>query len=59
MLCYRDMQFCSDEHPQCGREICDRRLTPAVLDAARRWWGKDGAPIAVRPCPEPEVGADE
>lgn len=45
MMRYRDMTFCS---APCANATCDRRLTDDVRDAARRWWGKDGAPIAVQ-----------
>jgi hypothetical protein len=44
MLCYRDMTFCTED--TCARwDTCPRSLTPEVRDAARQWWGGDGAPI--------------
>lgn len=51
MICFRDMRFC--DPPWCGEPDCDRRLTDDVKAAARRWWGKDGAPIDVGPCMAP------
>lgn len=41
MLCYRDTTFCVSENCKCGR-----KLTPEIIAAAERWWGKPGAPIA-------------
>ena len=44
MLCYRDMTFCTED--TCARwDTCPRSLTTEVRDAARQWWGGDGAPI--------------
>lgn len=43
MLCYRDMSFCESD---CANQACSRLLTEKVRAEARRWWGKDGAPIA-------------
>lgn len=44
MMCFRDRTFCG---AQCFNAECDRRLTPEVTEAAERWWGKPGAPIAM------------
>jgi hypothetical protein len=44
MLCFKDMSFCSAS--DCINETCSRRLTDEVHAEARRWWGKEGAPIA-------------
>jgi hypothetical protein len=43
MICFKDMTFCRD--PKC---TCDRKLTNEVRKAAKKWWGSDDAPIAVR-----------
>ena len=43
MICFRDMTFCVSKN--CTNK-CGRKLTQDVLDAARRWWGGDSAPIA-------------
>ena len=46
MLCYRYMTFC--EESTCARwDTCPRSLTDGVRDAARQWWGGNGAPICV------------
>jgi len=44
MICHRDMTFCASD---CINADCERRLTDEVKAAARKWWGKDGAPIAM------------
>lgn len=44
MICYRDETFCVS--PKCKNK-CGRKLTPEIIEAARRWWGGDDAPIAV------------
>ena len=44
MMCYRDTTYCN---AACATDACPRKLTPAVTEAARKWWGGDGAPIAV------------
>lgn len=41
MICYKDMTFCVSPNCQCGR-----KLTPEIIEDAKRWWGGDGAPIA-------------
>jgi len=43
MIGYKDMAFCP--YLECKNLTCDRRLTEEVKKAARRWWGKDNAPI--------------
>ena len=42
MICYRDTTFCIS--PNC---TCGRTLTDEIKEAAKKWWGGDGAPIAV------------
>lgn len=43
MMCFRDKVFCNaKEH----RPECDRRWTPELQEAADRWWGGPGAPVA-------------
>ena len=44
MLCFKDMSFCSAA--DCINPTCPIRLTDEVHAEARRWWGKEGAPIA-------------
>ena len=44
MICYRDTTFCIS--PNC-QNACGRKLTESVRENARKWWGGDGAPIAV------------
>lgn len=48
------MTFCDSQ--TCVTMLCPRRLTPDVWTEARKWWGGDGAPIAVgdftMTCPE-------
>ena len=47
MIAFRDMTFCPF-HADCANAAsCPRALTPAIHDAAAKWWGKPGAPIAV------------
>lgn len=48
MICYRDRTYCDGLCDGCQPD-CDRLLTDEVKSAAERWWGKPGAPIAVRP----------
>lgn len=43
MICYRDMSFCMSD---CNNTECPRNFTPEVQEAADKWWGKEGAPIA-------------
>jgi hypothetical protein len=39
MICYRDMTFCSHGNGcKC--------LTEKVIEEAKLWWGKEGAPIS-------------
>lgn len=47
MICFRDMTFCDYWRDCKHAPDCHRPLTDEVLYAARAWWGKDGAPIAV------------
>jgi hypothetical protein len=44
---YRDMTFCNHWKNCAKAEFCPRALTPEIATAARKWWGADGAPIAV------------
>lgn len=47
MICFRDMTFC-EYHNDCAKaHECPRALTDLVKEAADKWWGKPGAPIAV------------
>lgn len=43
MICYRDQCYCASD---CINRECDRYLSEKVHTEARKWWGKDGAPIA-------------
>ena len=43
MICYKDRIYCA---ASCSNTDCSRLLTDEVRDAARKWWGKEGAPIA-------------
>jgi len=45
MICFRDMCFCPYYEDCVNADGCGRALTPEVLAAADRWWGKPGAPI--------------
>lgn len=44
MMCFKDMTFCDNK--ECVAK-CDRRLTDKILEAAKRWWGSDKAPVCV------------
>lgn len=44
MICFRDTTFCVSEN--CKNE-CGRQLTEEVKEAAKEWWGGEGAPIAM------------
>ena len=47
MICYRDMTFCTF-HEDCARAAeCHRPLTDDVKAKAEKWWGGEGAPIAM------------
>jgi len=63
MMCFRDMTFCSSN---CRTEECPRNFTDEQREAARKWWGGEGAPVAFsdfhRTCPDynpPNGGTDE
>jgi len=43
MMCFRDRTYCESD---CINPTCPIRLTDEVHAAARKWWGKEGAPIA-------------
>ncbi len=47
MISYRDMTFCKHWETCAKAKHCDRPLTDEVREAAKQWWGGDGAPIAV------------
>ena len=47
MMCYRDMTFCPFYIGCAGASACGRPLTLEVEEAAEKWWGEKGAPIAV------------
>ena len=47
MVCYMDQWFCNKD--SCDNwGTCDRALTEEVQQKADKWWGKEGAPIAIR-----------
>lgn len=46
MICFRDMTFCSDTDQCANKDKCQRYFSITQQDAAKRWWGKDGAPVA-------------
>ena len=56
MLCYKDKTFCIN--PNCPGKTHEA-LTPQVEAAARRWWGKDGAPISMADLCEAEKLDDQ
>lgn len=43
ILCYRDMTFCSSN---CVNTQCPRHFGPQEQEAADKWWGVPGAPVA-------------
>ena len=43
MICFRDKTFCGSD---CTNTDCGRYFGAAEEEAARRWWGGDGAPVA-------------
>ena len=47
MICYKDMTFCALWQDCEVGHMCERALTPEVLEAADKWWGSKGAPIVV------------
>jgi hypothetical protein len=47
MMGFRDMTFCPFNADCKKSSTCPRALTPAIHDAAAKWWGKPGAPISV------------
>lgn len=46
MICYRDMSFCSDSEVCKNANGCSRNFTEEVRQAAIKWWGGEGAPVA-------------
>lgn len=60
MIGFRDMTFCNSP---CANDTCRRKLTDEVFEAARKWWGKPEAPIAMADfanlCPDHMVGFPE
>lgn len=47
MICYKDKTFCSFYETCAKQNDCSRPLTAQVKDDAVKWWGGEGAPIAV------------
>lgn len=47
MICYRDMTFCPFYSDCAKAKDCHRPLTQEVKAAADKWWGEEGAPIAI------------
>jgi len=45
-MCYKDMTFCPFYESCSHGKKCKRALTQDVIDAAAKWFGKAGAPIA-------------
>lgn len=45
MMCYRDMTFCPYFKECKEGGLCSRALTDEVKENAKKWWGKEGAPI--------------
>jgi len=45
MICFRVRSFCSAFPEACGNASCARAFTDAPSEAARKWWGSDGAPV--------------
>jgi len=46
MMCYKGKTFC--DFKDCEEwDICDRAFTKKEKENARKWWGKEGAPIAI------------
>lgn len=43
MMCFKDRTFCSSK---THKSDCNRQFTPELQAEARRWWGKEGAPVA-------------
>ncbi len=44
MMGYKDMTFC--RYKDCKKfNVCYRALNEKVLSDAKKWWGKEGAPI--------------
>jgi hypothetical protein len=46
MICFKDMTFCSAYPTRCKNITCARAFTELDREAARQWWGKEGAPVA-------------
>ena len=45
MISFHGTTYCPGDG--CAKfDTCPRALTTAVQDAAKRWWGGDGAPIS-------------
>jgi hypothetical protein len=43
MICFKDMTFCASD---CTTSDCHRHWDDQKAAAARKWWGKDDAPVA-------------
>lgn len=46
MISYKNITFCPHYSTCATGAKCCRALTPDVVEAAAKWWGTDGAPIA-------------
>lgn len=44
MICFRDTTYCTNPNCTCPEGI---RLTEEVIQAAREWWGSEGASIGM------------
>jgi hypothetical protein len=47
MICYLDKTFCTFYETCDKKNTCSLPLTPQVKANAKKWWGEEGAPIAV------------
>ena len=46
MICFKGRTFCTDK--ECTKfDRCEKALTKDMSKQADKWWGKDGAPVAV------------
>jgi hypothetical protein len=45
-MTYRDTTFCPFYKDCRDQKDCNRPLTDEVKEQAKRWWGKEGAPVA-------------
>jgi hypothetical protein len=47
VISFRDMTFCPYWQTCAKGETCSSAVTPAVVEAATKWWGGDDFPIAL------------